>query len=71
MDVARLFFICKVLLGYSEKEVWRMTLAKIFTLYKEYKNQFDLEESLKRNNKYFKDLEENDTETKKENIVAW
>lgn len=34
--VARCLFIGKTLLGYSEKEVWHMTLRKLTLLYTEY-----------------------------------
>jgi hypothetical protein len=38
LNIARLLYIGKVLLNYSEKEVWKMTLSKIITMYKEYKS---------------------------------
>lgn len=37
MNFAQLIFIGKTLLGYSEKEVWYMTLRKLMQLFKEYK----------------------------------
>jgi hypothetical protein len=38
----------KKLLGFSEKEVGRMTIRKFMRLYDHYKNNFDLELALKR-----------------------
>jgi len=32
-------FIGKTLLGYSEREVWSMTLRKLLLLYEEYKKE--------------------------------
>jgi hypothetical protein len=32
-----LLYIGKVLLNYSEKEVWKMTLGKLLAIWKEYK----------------------------------
>ena len=37
--VARCLFIGKTLLGYPEKEVWRMTLRKLMLLYTEYQKE--------------------------------
>lgn len=37
--VARCLFIGKTLLGYTEKEVWRMTLRKLMLLYTEYQKE--------------------------------
>jgi len=38
-NVARCLFIGKTLLGYSEREVWRMTLRKLVLLYTEYQKE--------------------------------
>jgi hypothetical protein len=45
-----------MLLGYKEEEVWEMTIGKIITLFRQYKDNFDLEESLKRNKLGYSDL---------------
>ena len=37
--VARSIFIGKTLLGYTEREVWNMTLRKLFLMYDEYKKE--------------------------------
>lgn len=37
--VARCLFIGKTLLGYTEKEVWHMTLRKLMLLYIEYQKE--------------------------------
>jgi hypothetical protein len=34
-----LLFIGKTLLGYTEKEVWKMTLRKLLLLYTEYQKE--------------------------------
>jgi len=39
IPVARCLFIGKTLLGYTEKEVWHMTLRKLVLLYKEYQKE--------------------------------
>ena len=41
--IARCLFIGKVLLGYTECEVWRMTPRKLLILYGEYKNEYGRE----------------------------
>lgn len=56
-------------MGFSEKEVGRMTLGKIITLYREYKHDWDLEESLRRSRKYYSDLA--DLVPKKEHIISF
>ena len=38
INVARLIFIGKTLLGYTEREVWHMTLRKLSLLYAEYRS---------------------------------
>lgn len=57
------------MLGYREEEVWEMTVGKIITLFREYKDNFDLEESLKRNKLGYSDLAIE--EKPKERIVAF
>lgn len=37
--VARCLFIGKTLLGYTEKEVWHMTIRKLILLYTEYQKE--------------------------------
>ena len=39
LNVARCIFIGKTLLGYSEREVWHMTVRKLILLYDEYKKE--------------------------------
>ena len=39
VNVARLLFIGKTLLGYSESEAWRMTPRKLILLYQEYQKE--------------------------------
>lgn len=43
INFAQLIFQGKTLLGYSEKEVWRMTYRKLDLLFKEYKYFYGLE----------------------------
>ena len=38
-NVTRCLFIGKTLLGYSEREVWKMTLKKLILLYEEYQKE--------------------------------
>lgn len=45
-----------------------MTLGKIITLYREYKNRYDLEEKLRRSKLLYSDLI---IEKKKEHVVAF
>ena len=47
IDFARLLFIGVKKLGFNEKEVGRMTLKKFSSLYKAYKDDFDLELTMK------------------------
>lgn len=39
LNVARCIFIGKTLLGYTEREVWRMTPRKLILLYHEYQKE--------------------------------
>ena len=41
IDFSWLLFIGHCLLGFSEKEVGRMTLKKLLSLYEHYKNNYD------------------------------
>lgn len=43
IDFSWLLFIGHCLLGFSEKEVGRMTLRKLLSLYKHYKNNYDFQ----------------------------
>lgn len=43
IDFSWLLFIGHCLLGFSEKEVGRMTLKKILNLYEHYKNNYDFQ----------------------------
>lgn len=45
-------------LGFSEKEVGRMTLGKFKKLYRAYKQSFDIEMTLKNKKLRYKDLEQ-------------
>jgi uncharacterized protein YjiS (DUF1127 family) len=49
-----LLFVGHGLLGCSEKEVGRMTLAKLLKLYKHYKNDYDF----KMSNRTYRELQE-------------
>jgi len=60
-----LIFIAKTLLGYSEEEAWEMTMTKIITLYKQYKDNFDSELGLKFRGIRHNDLEKVEAEPRK------
>ena len=44
IDVARLFYIAKINLQYTEKEIWRLTIAKLLVLYRQWKKANGFEE---------------------------
>jgi hypothetical protein len=49
-----LLFVGHCLLGFTEKEVGRMTLGKLLKLYKHYKNDYDF----KMSNRTYRELQE-------------
>jgi hypothetical protein len=54
IDFSWLLFIGHCLLGYSDKEVRRMTLRRLLKMYRHYKNNYDF----KLSGKTYRELEE-------------
>lgn len=61
MDFARLLFIGRKKLGFTEREVGRMTLGKFVRLYQAYKNDFDMELIMKNKGIRYCDLNKENT----------
>lgn len=62
MDFSWFYFIGRTKLGFTYKEVGRLTLRTFNKLYQCYKNDFDLEMRLKASNVTYKELEEKQIE---------
>lgn len=57
IDFTWFYYIGKAKLGLSFTETGRLTLRTFFKLYEHYKNNFDLELTLKRNKQTYKEAE--------------